>query len=80
MAREIRLPNKTQWALADIVARLLTANKRWERAMAHAERNLDPVMMQHLAHLRNDMAFVERMSKDALNGEYAQELQEELER
>lgn len=70
MARGIRLANKTLWALEDITARCLTASERWDRAMAMAERNLDPAMMQLLGRLRDDIAFIERRAKDGLNGEY----------
>lgn len=73
MGREIRLANKTQWALGDITARCLTASKRWEKAMEKAEKNLDPVMMQLLGRIRDDLAVIERKAKDALNGEYTEE-------
>lgn len=73
MGRETRLANKTQWALQDVVARCLTANKRWGKAMDMAERNLDPAMMMLLGRLRDDIGVIERKAKDALNGEYHQE-------
>lgn len=73
MPQKTRLPNKTMWALADVTARCLTASKRWDKAMAMAERNVDPAMMVLLARLRDDIAFIERKAKDALNGDYEEE-------
>jgi hypothetical protein len=40
--------------------------------MSRAERNLDPAMMALLAKLRDDLAEIERLAKDAKNGEYHQ--------
>ncbi len=73
MVRGIRLANKTQWALQDITSRTKTARRRWERAWAKAERNLDPAMLQILGPLMADIAFIERTAIHALNGEYEQE-------
>lgn len=75
MAQKTRLANKTQWALCDIAARCLTASKRWERAMSMAEKNCDPAMMQLLGRIRDDIAVIERKAKDALNGEYEEEIE-----
>lgn len=75
MAQKIRLANKTQWALEDIAARCLTASKRWGKAMDMAERNQDPAMMLLLGRLRDDIAVIERKTKDALNGDYQEEIQ-----
>lgn len=72
MTQKVRLPNKTQWALCDITARCLVASKRWSKAMDMAERNVDPRMMQLLGRLRDDIAVIERLAKDAINGEYEQ--------
>lgn len=70
MARPTRLANKTIWALEDITARVRTARGRWEQAMRQAERNLDPAMMLLLARLRDDLAEIERLAKDARHGDY----------
>lgn len=70
MGRETRIANKTIWALEDITAHCHTACTRWDRAMSLAERNLDPLMMQLLGRLRDDLAKIERIAKDARNGEY----------
>lgn len=72
MTQKLRLPNKTQWALGDITARCMVASKRWEKAMGMAERNVDPAMMMLLGRLRDDIAVIERLAKDAINGEYEQ--------
>ncbi len=73
MPQKTRLPNKTQWALLDVTARCLTASKTWNKAMGMAERSLDPALMMLLGRMRDDIAFIERKAKDALNGEYEQE-------
>jgi hypothetical protein len=70
MASKTRISNKTIWALEDITARCRSAHGRWERAMQMAERQLDPAMMMLLARLRDDLAEIERMAKDARHGEY----------
>jgi hypothetical protein len=72
MTQKTRLPNKTQWALLDTVARCKTATARWDKAMLMAERNLDPALMMVLGRLRDDIAVIERLAKDALNGDYEQ--------
>jgi len=50
----------------------MTASKRWDKVMGMAERNVDPLMMQLLGRLRDDIAVIERLAKDAINGEYEQ--------
>lgn len=40
--------------------------------MGMAERNVDPAMMMLLGRLRDDIAVIERLAKDAINGEYEQ--------
>ena len=77
MGRPTRLANKTIWALEDITARVRTARGRWDRAMGRAERNLDPAMMMLLARLRDDLAEIERLAKDARHGEYSESACEE---
>lgn len=70
MPQKIRLANKTQWALGDITARCMTASRRWDKAWSMAERNVDPAMMILLGRLRDDIAVIERLAKDAINGDY----------
>ena len=41
-------------------------------SMGMAERNVDPAMMMLLGRLRDDIAVIERLAKDAINGEYEQ--------
>ncbi|MDI9548364.1 MAG: hypothetical protein QM346_12280 [Chloroflexota bacterium] len=72
MPRPTRLANKTIWALEDIIARSRIARARWDAAMRHAERSLDPAMMLLLARLRDDLAEIERLAKDARHGEYSE--------
>jgi hypothetical protein len=45
--------------------------------MGRAERNLDPAMMLLLARLRDDLAEIERLAKDARHGEYSESACEE---
>lgn len=42
----------------------------WRKAMDRAERRIDPVMMASLAQLRDDLAEIERLARDARAGEY----------
>lgn len=72
MARPTRLANKTIWAIEDILARVRTARGRWDKAMQQAERNVDPTMMLLLARLRDDLAEIERLARDARHGEYSE--------
>ena len=65
-----RIANKTIWALEDIAAHCVTANRRWDKAMSMAERNLDPAMMMLLGRLRDDIGQIARLANDARNGEY----------
>lgn len=70
MPSRTRLANKTIWALEDIVARCLDANQHWDRAMTKAEQRLDPALMHALARLRDDLATIETLARDARQGEY----------
>lgn len=70
MATKTRLANKTIWALEDITARCREGRERWRRAMALAEHNLDPAMMALLGRIRDDLAEIERIAKEARHGEY----------
>ncbi len=74
MPQKTRLANKTQWALCDIAAICMTASRRWDKVLDMAERNHDAAMLAMLARLRADIAVIERKAKDALNGEYEQEI------
>jgi hypothetical protein len=71
--REIRLPNKTQWALQDTVSDCKDMRRDWDKAMSMAERNLDPAMMQVLGRLINYVGKIESRSIRAIHGEYEQE-------
>lgn len=70
MPSKTRLANKTIWALEDIAARCQAARARWEQAMRLSEERMDPLMMLLLARLRDDLAEIERMAKDARHGDY----------
>lgn len=70
VATKTRLANKTIWALEDIVANCRDARRQWKRAMDRAERRVDPVMMASLAQLRDKVAEIERLARDARQGKY----------
>lgn len=70
MASKARIPNKTQWALGDILAHCKTATDRWERLMALAEQRIDPQAALQLAQMRHDIAEIRRLASDALEGNY----------
>jgi hypothetical protein len=67
-----RLANKTIWALEDITASCLRATGHWQAAMTKAEQRMDPVLMQALARLRDELASIESTTRDARQGEYRQ--------
>jgi len=77
MATKTRLANKTIWSLEDILAHCQNARRAWKAAMDRAERRTDPVMMASLARLRDDMAEIERLARDARAGRYSGNLQVE---
>lgn len=67
-----RLANKTIWALEDMIAFSRTARSAWQATMERAERRMDPVMMVSLARLRDCIAEIERLARDARDGRYEQ--------
>lgn len=73
MSQKFRLPNKTMWNLQLITSRCRDSQRKWRKLVAMADRNQDPAMMLLLAELRDDIAFIQDVAKDALNGEYNQE-------
>lgn len=68
-----RIPNKTGWALEDIVSAANRASTHWDGAMKRAEKHMDTVMILHLARLRDRLAEIERLASDALEGKYGRE-------
>lgn len=71
MATKTRIANKTQWALDDILEECEFSTKHWQRAMAQAEKKMDPVMMQSLGRLRDNLARIERKARQARQGDYS---------
>jgi hypothetical protein len=72
MASKTRLANKTIWALEDITAGCLRATGHWQTAMTKAEKRMDPHLMHALARLRDDLAIIEAIARDARQGKYRQ--------
>lgn len=70
MASKTRIPNKTQWALHDISAAALFAADHWQALMKIAEQKVDPQSAIHLARLRDNLAEIQRLASDALEGKY----------
>lgn len=70
MATKTRLPNKTLWALDDILDDCESARKAWRVAMGRADKLMDPIMLAALAKLRDAIAEIERKSRDARAGKY----------
>lgn len=73
MTPKTRLANKTQWALQDIAADCKAIRRDWAKAIAMAERNLDPAMMAVLARMAERLGAIETKAVRALHGEYEQE-------
>lgn len=70
MASKTRIANKTQWALADIRAQSEFAADHWRELMDIAEQRMDPQSVIHLARLRHNLANIQRLASDALEGKY----------
>jgi len=70
VATKTRLANKTIWALEDIAGHCGSARRQWRRAMDRAEKRNDAVMMASLARLRDRLAEIERLARDARQGKY----------
>ena len=70
MATKTRVPNKIGWALEDILAVCRDARGQWAMAMRRAERTMDPGLILALGRLRDELAEVERLARDARAGEY----------
>ena len=70
MASKTRIPNKTQWALHDISSEALFASTHWQSLMKIAEQRVDPQSAIHLARLRDNLAEIQRLASDALEGKY----------
>lgn len=70
MPPKIRLANKTQWALQDIVSDCKQMRRQWDKALATAERNRDPVMVVMLSRLIERVGAIESKAIRALHGEY----------
>jgi hypothetical protein len=65
-----RIPNKTQWALRDILDECAAGRQQWSKANDIAEKRMDLNLLLHLSRLRHALDAVERRASDALNGEY----------
>lgn len=65
-----RTPETVRTALDDIQAHCLSSRDEWRRLMTMAEQRMDPAMMLYLAKIRDRFAEIDRLAKDAAQGEY----------
>lgn len=65
-----RTPETVKIALEDIQAHCLSSREDWQRLMDMAEKRMDPAMMLFLAKIRDRFAEIDRLAKDAAQGEY----------
>jgi len=65
-----RTPDTVKIALEEIQAHCLSSRKHWRKLMDMAEKRMDPAMMQFLALIRDEFAEIDRLAKDAAQGEY----------
>ena len=65
-----RTPETVKTALEDIQAHCLSSRDEWRRLMQMAEQRMDPAMMLYLAKIRDRFAEIDRLAKDAAQGEY----------
>lgn len=65
-----RTPGTVKLALGDIQAHCVESRVAWRRLMEMAERNMEPAMMRYLAVIRDNVAEIDRLARDAENGVY----------
>lgn len=70
MAKPARLANRTIYSLEDILAWCIRAREHWLLALDLAEKVGDPDITAALARLRDDMAEIQRLARDARDGRY----------
>ncbi len=78
MATKTRVPNKTQWALDDILKRVRTGREAY-KAMLDRNRNklMDPIVALELSTLIDSLNDIDRITRMARDGEYEQERMDE---
>lgn len=72
-----RIPNKTQWALLDIISLSQDARTRANKAMDWAEHRQDAHTLLELVKLSRYVDSINRKALDALNGKYEGEVMDE---
>lgn len=70
MPRKPRLKNTSIWALEDIIAHCLAARRELIVAIGRAERQLDAPQLASLARLGNTIAEIDRLAREARQGQY----------
>ena len=70
MATPTRLANKTIWALEDIIAAAQTASRAWQYCQAIAEQRLDATLLARLGRIRDDLARIETLAREARQGRH----------
>lgn len=67
------IPYKTRHALEHLVALQRKGRRHWRELLDYAERQHDPLLAMHLAHLRDVLADSERVARNALQGRYEED-------
>ena len=65
-----RTPETVKTALEEIQTHCLSSRDDWQKLMRMAERQMDAAMMLYLAKIRDRFAEIDRLAKDAAQGEY----------
>lgn len=74
MATKTRLPNKTAWALEDMIALNAEARRNLDIALKRIEeRTMDPILLLALSKVSNALAKMDAKARDARQGEYRDE-------
>lgn len=71
MSTPTRLANKTQWTLDDIVALCQDAQPAWRSCQELAEQRQEPRLLAGLGRLRDALARIETLAREARQGRYA---------
>jgi hypothetical protein len=74
MATKTRLPNKTAWALEDMIALNAEARRYLDVALDRLEERLmDPILLMALGRVSNALAKSDVKAREARQGEYHDE-------
>ena len=68
-SKPARLPNRTIWALEDILAEVVSARSALEKAIERAERSQDVPLLIALSRVNNSVATIHVRAAQARRGE-----------